>query len=211
MKSKPSETFQWGRIATLARKLQGEVTPSNRAYCSFLAVQLTLLDAPESARPRLERALQESVVESLKEHLTFLADSRSGTALPKDIANLLISGFLDLLSGETNSIFMPARPSGGKSNKRSRHRQRQIDHAINYLTGVELGLVSDQQSRQTVATRYGVTPQTVARWLAKAGSIGERETQAKKAWSVAWERQPERIERLLTKTMMSCGKEYRRG
>lgn len=211
MRQRDDGTFQWGRIATLARQLESELQPSSPAYSRFVALKLIEADIPVGLRWRLSLELQQAFIEALHDHVHSLTRDESCRPLPEDMASFLIDAFERAMTGESSPIFEKARPAKGFGNTRTINAQKRIDDAVDYLVAVDERLLHDRASRTTVAKCYGVSRQQVSRWLQRVGDRDERRTRFRERWQrYILATSNDTVSQFLDRLMRESGKEYRR-
>lgn len=210
MKQKSSGTFQAYRFETLARDIEAEITPSSIAYATFLALQMVESECAPKDQDAHDKAMKEAMIQALRDHKSALSGSDDRITLPEEMADYLEEAFLDLLDGEHSRLFQPCKTPHGRGNSRSRRELRLVEAAVNYLTAVDLEIIEDRRSRSTVATAYGVSRQTIGRWLKEAGSLTDRKRSLQRHRALPWERMdPITLARVVTKAMRYSGQMYR--
>ena len=182
-------TFRPTRNVVSREGLRKELWPASDAHVDFQYFDL-LVQSSIVGSPLHRQGMRKALVAGLKDHLQYvtrnmgrLRESAPGTALPYGMAVALLQSLEEVNDGEAAALFTPKPLPGGRGNRRLPARQSSIDHAVCYLTAVQLGWLSVRSARGHVAELYGVTLRQVERWLAATGRPRQREDQLRR-WMV---------------------------
>jgi hypothetical protein len=211
MKQQRGATFRRDRIVARAKAMQLEMRPNSWPYSLFCA--LWELEPP-SGEGRVEywQSMRKAIVSALREHESKFRYALDDVPFPAGMASYLATALSDLSEGEGHPLLERRIPPGGRGNTRSRSQQQYVDAGVDYLVGVDIGLIEDERSRTTVAEQFGVTRKQVQRWLAARGTASRRNKEFRERWSQRLARDQSREKttaRMVRKLMLMFGKEYK--
>jgi hypothetical protein len=182
-------TFRGGGNVASRAVLADELVPPSAANVDFTYFWLRLLTEADP-RGLGQQNIRKAIVRGLRDHIEFEQRFQSGASriaayhpLPHGMAVELIRALEQVNAGESPLLFSPPRTKDGRGNLRTSSKQGAVDHAVRYVTAVQLGWIEEREPGERVARLYGVSRRQVQRWIKAAGS-GSVRKKAVVAWAV---------------------------
>jgi len=168
--------------------------------------------APSATWQRLRESLIDALFDQERHYVAQVNSGRvTEDVLSPDLARYLAEALITVSVGEPHPLFAPLGSPRGRGNRQPRRIKVDVLKAADYLTAVDLGLLTDPAPHQTVATHYGVSIRQVRRWHQEEGNLTARRSSMERRNQHLEQGPSSRLNPQVIRTLMQMGGErYRR-
>lgn len=214
-KAPVGRTRRGGRNVLTIAALRQDLVACSDAQARFL-IHFDQSVADQTAPPATWQHLREALIDALcDQERHYLARLNSGQltedVLSPQLTRYLAEALMTVSTGEPHPLFTPIETRQGRGNRQPRLLNADILKAADYLTAVDLGLLTDGTPHKTVANHYGVSIRQVRRWHRGEGDLEVRRSRMERRYkNLALGSMPGLNPRVIERLMEIGGDRYRR-